>query len=148
MTEPLSQSGLQYETRRSDKFDDLLLRIMREVLNNSVGERSADMIFDHIERLLGSKMMIPYNLEVFSLELRRILSDNEPRFGLTKGVSTWGVATLIERTIAKWLCKELGIPFKAIGPIDFPSFIEDLRESYKKRQLKIESQDDKEANTS
>lgn len=129
----LSQNGPRYKTRTLDEFDELLLQVMDDVIRASLGDRSARMIFAHLERMLGSRTKIPSNLDAFSLELRKILSDTGPRFSLSKGISAWGTAALIERTIAKWVCKKLGIPFTAVGPIDFSFFMKDLKDLYKEK---------------
>ncbi|MBS7615358.1 hypothetical protein KEJ18_06490 [Candidatus Bathyarchaeota archaeon] len=137
-TKPESaKTYLQASKHVYDRFDELLVQTIDEVLKASLGDKSAKMIYEYLEKKSCSINEIPNNLTGFSTELRAILAnDNAPtRFSLE--VTPQGRSTIIERTIARILCQKLGLDFKEKGPVNFPNLISELRRVYNESERSI-----------
>jgi len=114
---------------RLERFDELLLGAIDEVLKFILGDKSARGIYDYLEKRSCTRNEIPLKLEIFSIEMRNVLNDNRSsRF--SDGISTSGRVIIVERTIAKILCRKIEMEFSEAGPINLPSFISDLRSLY------------------
>ncbi|MEM2130301.1 MAG: hypothetical protein QXZ70_06855 [Candidatus Bathyarchaeia archaeon] len=108
-------------------FDDLLVQTIDEVLKAALGDKSTQLIYKYLERRSCPINEIPYNLTVFSKELRAILSDDTTPTRFSVEVTPQGRSTIIERTIARIFCQKLGLEFKEKGPVNFPDFISELK---------------------
>jgi hypothetical protein len=67
---------MQQELSYSREFDKLLILTTGEVLRESLGDLNAQIIFEYLEKRSCPMQEIPKKLEVFSMELRRLLGWN------------------------------------------------------------------------
>jgi hypothetical protein len=120
----------QVSANNLERFDKLLLETINEVLKAALGDKSAQMIYEYLKMKSCLLYEIPMKLELFSTELRNILFDYTLLTRFSAGVTPIGRSAIIERTISKILCRKLGLDFKVTGPVNFPSFISELRMLY------------------
>jgi hypothetical protein len=113
---------MQQELSYSREFDKLLILTTGEVLRESLGDLNAQIIFEYLEKRSCPMQEIPKKLEVFSMELRRLLGWNRGQL--------LGSAAILEETIARVLCFKLGVKFDERLPIAFSNYIGRLREVY------------------
>lgn len=114
----------------NERFDELLVETINEVLMFVFGDKSAQNIYNYLQRKSCAKKEIPRKLEVFSTELRNVLNDNRP-IGFSNRITRPDKAVTVERTIARILCRKLGTRFlEETGPLNLSSFILELRSLY------------------
>lgn len=104
-----------------------MLDTIDEVLRHILGDKGTDRFIEYLERRSCLKNEIPSKLDVFSDELRNILSDNPYGGRFTNGISGLGKAAIVERTIARLLYRKLGIDFKEAGPVNLSLLVPQLR---------------------
>ena len=109
-----------------DEFDQLLVSTISEVLQETLGKENAQIVSEYLERRSCSLKEIPKKLDVFSIEMRRLLGCCEGQF--------LGSAAILEETIARVLCFKLGVEFNERLPIIFPNCTEKLRGVYYERK--------------
>ncbi len=117
----------QVSTESPRKFDELLLETIDEVLRTAFGDRSTQMIYDYLRLRSCPPNEIPQKPEIFSIELRSILFEENSPARFLASVTPMGRCAIIERTILRILCKKIGFSFRETGPINFPSAVSELR---------------------
>lgn len=117
---------MQSQLSDLDEFDQLLVSTIREVLEESLGKENAQIVFEYLERRSCPLKEIPKKLDVFSVEMRRLLGCCEGQF--------LGSAAILEETIAKVMCFKLGVEFNERLPIILPKYTEKLRSVYYARK--------------
>ena len=110
-----------------EDIDGLLLDTIDEVLRYVLGDKSTDRFFEYLERRSCLKSEIPSKLDLFSSELRIILSDKPYGGRFTDRISGVGKMAIMERTIARLLYRKLGKKFKETGPVDLSSLVLQLK---------------------
>jgi hypothetical protein len=108
-----------------DQFDAVLLKTIDDVFTELVGETNAKIIYDYLEKKSCPISEICQKPEVFSMELRVLM-------GTGRG-QMLGSAAILEQTVLKVLCSEMGIAYNP-KRTDFPDYVEELREAYKQRK--------------
>ena len=124
----LTRSESRISKEGMSEFDRLLLDTIDEVLTSALGEKSVKIIYDYLEEHVCPLLEIPSNLDVFSEELRTLLFRSSSRMGFAIGVTETGMASILERAIAKILCQKLGVEFNEIGPIEFSNYTAKLKD--------------------
>jgi hypothetical protein len=119
---------MQSQLNDLDEFDQLLVSTIREVLEESLGKENAQIVFEYLERRSCSLKEIPKKLDVFSIEMRRLLGCCEGQF--------LGSAAVLEEAIAKIMCFKLGVEFNERLPIVFPNYTKKLRGVCSERKTK------------
>jgi len=112
------------------RFDKLLLYTVDEVLRTALGDKSTQMIYEYLKMKSCFPNEIQMKLEIFSTELRNILSDDTSPTRFSAGVTPMGRSAIIERTISRILCRKLRLDFNETGPVYFSSLISELRILY------------------
>ncbi|MBS7656689.1 hypothetical protein KEJ33_02045 [Candidatus Bathyarchaeota archaeon] len=97
------------------------------MLKSALGDKSTQLIYEYHKKKSCSIHEIPYNLTVFSTDLRAILLDDTTPTRFSVEVTPLGKSTIIERTIARIFCQKLGLEFKEKGPVNFPILISEFR---------------------
>lgn len=105
-----------------DDFDKLLIQAIDEVLKYSLGEVNTMIIYEYFEKRCCPITDIPKNLELFSIEMRRLLGSGRGQI--------LGAAPILEKAILKSLCKKLGINCEIAGPVNFAEYVKQLKEKY------------------
>ncbi len=138
---------LQISTHNIGRFDQLLVETIDEVLRIALGDKSTQIIYEYLKTRLCLPNEIPSKLEIFSTELRNIMSEDPTPTRFTIGVTPLGRSAIIERTISRILCRKLRLEFKVTGPVHFPSLISELRVLYNSRKdhSQMTHQNEKEA---
>lgn len=113
---------MQQELSDLNEFDKLLILTIGEVLRDSLGDLNAQIIFEYLEKRSCPMQEIPKKLDIFSIELRRLLEWNRGQL--------LGSAAILEETIARVLCFKLGVKFDERLPIVFSNYVGKLREVY------------------
>jgi len=113
---------MQQKLSDSNEFDGLLILTIGEVLRDSMGDLNAQIIFEYLEKRSCTMQEIPKKLDIFSIELRRLL-------GCDRG-QLLGSAAILEETIARVLCFKLGVKFDEKLPIVFPNYMGKLRQIF------------------
>jgi hypothetical protein len=126
--EPKFHSQVSEDNLR--RFDKLILETVDEVLKTALGDKSTQMIYEYLKMKSCLPNEIPMKLEIFSTELRNILSDDSSPTRFSDGVTPMGRSAIIERTISRILCRKLRLDFKETGPVHFSSLISELRMLY------------------
>lgn len=103
----------------SNKFNDLLLRVIDETLRYALGDTNTYIIFDYIEKTYCPFSEVPTNLQILSEALRDLLGSGRGQI--------LGAAAILERTIAETFCRKLGMEFDKGEFIVFANYIENLR---------------------
>ena len=109
-----------------DQFDVLLLKAIDYVLIESVGETNTQIIYDYLEKKACPKSDVYEKLDAFSMELGMLLGSGRGQM--------LGSAGILEKTILKVLCSEMGITCNP-ERTDFPDYVRELKEVYKQRKL-------------
>jgi len=113
------------------QFDELLLQTIHKTLRSTCGRTTTEMIYKQLKEKSCPKSEIPRKLSVFHSELRNILEiQASSRVGVHKDITILGTITILEKAIAKRLCKKLGVEFNELGPIEFPDYIEKIKKVY------------------
>jgi hypothetical protein len=110
------------EHRGLGQFDEALLSAIDEILRYTLGDMSAQIIFNYLERNYFPKSEIPNHLDKFSEELRKLLGSGRGQI--------LGSAPILEEAIAERLCDKLGVKMSGRLPMAFPLFIHKLKEDY------------------
>lgn len=105
-----------------DKFDEILLSAIDEILRYTLGDACTQIIYDYLERNSLPRSEIPNKLDRFSEELRKLL-------GYGKG-QILGSAPILEEAIAERLCAKLGLKTQPRLSMAFSVFIRKLKEDY------------------
>jgi len=139
----------QVSTNNLGRFDQLLVETVDEVLRTALGDKSTQIIYEYLKTRHCLPNEIPTKLEIFSTELRNILSEDTTPTRFSIGVTTLGGSAIIEKTILRILCRKLGLKFKVTEPVHFPSLISELRVLYnsEKDHSQMTRKDEKEAVT-
>jgi len=103
----------------------MLVQVIDEVIRYSFGEVNATIIYDYFKKRNIPLDKIPDNLELFSMELRRLLGSGRGQI--------LGSAPILEKAILKALCKKLGLECQFEGPVNLAECVEKLKESYNNR---------------
>ena len=110
-----------------DRFDGLLLKVIDEVLVESLGRMNAQIIYEYLGKKGCPKHEICWNLEMFSTELRMLLGDGRGQI--------LGSAPILEETILKLLCFETGNKYDSNRRAHFADYVRELKEIYKVRAI-------------
>ena len=114
-----------------DHFHDLVLQTIDKTLRSTFGPTTTEIIYMHLKNKSCPKSEIPRKLTVFHSELRNILEiQASSRVGVHKDITILGTITILEKAIAKRLCKKLGVEFNELGPIEFPDYIKKIKKVY------------------
>jgi len=105
-----------------DDFDNLLIKVIDEVLRYALGDMNASIIYAYLEKKCCPLKEIPNNLEMFSTELRNLLGSGRGQI--------LGSAPIIEKTILKALCIKLGLKASLENFANFVECVQKLRELY------------------
>ena len=117
----------QVSIENPNKFDELLLETIDEVLKTAFGEKSTQMIYDYLKSRSCPPNEIPQKPKIFSMELKNIFFDDNSPARFLASVTPMGRCAIIERTILRILCKKVGFNLQETGPINFPSAVSELR---------------------
>ncbi|MBS7646510.1 MAG: hypothetical protein QXK93_04020 [Candidatus Bathyarchaeia archaeon] len=119
-----------------EEFDEVLVRVIDEVLRYSLGDRTVEIFYDYLRKRGFTLLNVPRDPDFFFRELRKILEFEGPRmrFGQVSGT---GVVSILERAIIEVLCKRFGLEFNEKGPIVFSEWVEKIREVYVMRFSKL-----------
>jgi len=120
----------QVSTNNLGRFDQLLVETVDEVLRTALGDKSTQIIYEYLKTRHYLPNEIPTKLEIFSTELRNILSEDTTPTRFSVGVTPLGGPAIIEKTISRILCQKLRLKFKVTEPVHFPSLISELRVLY------------------
>jgi hypothetical protein len=107
---------------RPEKFDRLLLLTIDDTIRYVLGDVNAEIIFRYIENNYCKIDSIPTNLECFSTALRDLIGPGRGQM--------LGAARILEETIAETLTEKLGMKFQEERPINFPTYIKYLKQTY------------------
>jgi len=105
-----------------DEFDEALLNAIDEIIQYTLGDISAQIIYNYLERMGCPKSEIPNKLDTFSEELRNILGNGRGQM--------LGSAPILEEAIAERFCAKLGKKLEGRLPMTFPKFIRKLKEEH------------------
>jgi len=100
----------------------MLVQVIDEVIRYSFGEVNATIIYDYFKKRNIPLDKIPDNLELFSIELRKLLGSGRGQI--------LGSAPILEKAILKALCKKLGLECQFEGPVNLAEWVKKLKESY------------------
>ena len=105
-----------------ENFDQLLLNIIDNVIEDVFGKMNSNAIYNHLEKAGCPRHEIPRKPEIFSAEMRNILGHDRGQI--------LGAASIIEKAILKALCTQLKIEFNHVGTTSFADYVKNLREAY------------------
>jgi hypothetical protein len=108
-----------FEVQSSDKFNNLLLRVIDETLRYTLGDINTHIIFDYVEKRYCPFSEVPTHLQILSEALRDLLGSGRGQI--------LGAASILERTIAETFCRKLGMEFDEREFTVFANYIEKLR---------------------
>ena len=114
-----------------DQIDELVLQTIHKTLRSTFGPTTTEIIYEYLKKQSCPRSEIPRKLNVFCLELRNILEIQASKHvGVPEEITVLGTTAIVEKTIAKRLCKKLGIEFNEVGPIEFPDYIKKIKKVY------------------
>lgn len=112
-----------------DRFDVLLLKVIDEVLVETLGRINAQIIYEYLEKKGCAKHEICQGLEMFSMELGMLL-------GCGRG-QMLGSAPILEETILKVLCLKTGNKYDPNKRARFADYVRELKGIYNKKPQRI-----------
>jgi hypothetical protein len=115
-------------SKKSNKFDELLLLAIDETMNYVLGEANATIIYRYLEANSCSKEEIPRRLEFYSSALRDLIGNGRGQM--------LGAACILEETIAEAFALKLGKSFEENHPFDFLEYIKRLKQTYLQGEIK------------
>jgi hypothetical protein len=112
-----------------DRFNNLLLLVIDETLRYTLGDTNTHVIFDYIEKRYCPFSEVPTNLQILSEALRDLLGSGRGQI--------LGSAPILEKVIAEIFCSKLGMQFDKEGFTVFANYIENLKEAYRNKEVKM-----------
>jgi len=110
-----------------EKFDEVLLETIDEVLRGSLGDLNTQIIYQYLEKKMCPRQEIPRKLTVFSTELRNLL-------GCGRG-QMLGSAQILEHTIVVILCSKLRLQYNRKSTLVFWEQIKEVKEVYNNGEI-------------
>lgn len=114
-----------------DDFDKFLIESIDQVFRYVFGDRVARIMYEYLERRSCPLVEIPKKPNVFSSELRIILSSRGGQILFSPRAKT--LTPILERAILQELCRRLRMIFGEDRPIVFEHDVRKLKEVYKRR---------------